>query len=143
MKRDIHTCIERILGGFPENLQKRDIYTCLCKVSIKAPSSSKLYSFPPELTKEPKQVQGRGRKGHDVEVEHEEDDARTSEQQPIEKQAEEFSGEWDTNVPEQAVIVGEEQGNEKAGGQRKGRSVGIIIIITINIKLEHHLQTIQ
>jgi len=56
-------------------------------------------------TKEPKQVQGRGRKGHDVEVEHEEDDATTSEQQPIEKQAEEFSGEWDTNVPEQAVIV--------------------------------------
>ncbi|KAH0891375.1 hypothetical protein HID58_053804 [Brassica napus] len=98
-------------------------------------------------TKEPKQVQGRGRKGHDVEVEHEEDDATTSEQQPIEKQAEEFSGEWDTNVPEQAVIVvrrgARDEGNEKAGGQRKGRSVGIIIIITINIKLEHHLQTIQ
>ncbi|CAF1976395.1 unnamed protein product [Brassica napus] len=39
MKRDIHTCIERIFGGFPENLQKRDNYTCLCKVSIKAPSN--------------------------------------------------------------------------------------------------------
>ncbi|KAL0720591.1 hypothetical protein Bca4012_035190 [Brassica carinata] len=74
-------------------------------------------------TKEPKQGQGRGRKGHDVEVEHEEDDATTSEQQPIEKQVEEFSGEWDTHVPEQAVM-GEEQGNEKAAGQRKGRSRG-------------------
>ncbi|CAN6900471.1 unnamed protein product [Brassica oleracea var. botrytis] len=106
MKRDIHTCIERIFGGFPENLQKRDNYTCLCK------------------TKEPKQVQGRGRKGHDVEVEHEEDDATTSEQQPIEKQAEEFSGEWDTNVPEQAVIVGEEQGM-KGMRKRVGREKGV------------------
>ncbi|KAG2290214.1 hypothetical protein Bca52824_049818 [Brassica carinata] len=75
-------------------------------------------------TKEPKQGQGRGRKGHDVEVEHEEDEATASEQQqqqPIEKLSEECSGEWDTHVPEQAVI-GEEQGNEKAAGQRKGRS---------------------
>lgn len=77
-------------------------------------------------TKEPKQGQGRGRKGHDVEVEHEEDEATASEQQqqPIEKLSEECSGEWDTHVPEQAVIVGEEQGNEKAAGQRKGRSRG-------------------
>lgn len=58
-------------------------------------------------TKEPKQGQGRGRKGHDVEVEHEEDEATASEQQqqPIEKLSEECSGEWDTHVPEQAVIV--------------------------------------
>ncbi|KAF8101259.1 hypothetical protein N665_0208s0046 [Sinapis alba] len=75
-------------------------------------------------TKEPKQGQGRGRKEHDVEVEHEDDDATTSEQQPIEKQSEECPGEWDTHVPEQAVIVGEEQGNEKAAVQRKGRSRG-------------------
>ncbi|ESQ39023.1 hypothetical protein EUTSA_v10001395mg [Eutrema salsugineum] len=73
-------------------------------------------------TKEPKQGQGRGRKGNDVEVEHEEDDATTSEQQPTEKQSEECSGEWDTNVQEQAI--GEEQGNEKAVGQRKGRNRG-------------------
>ncbi|CAH2058090.1 unnamed protein product [Thlaspi arvense] len=73
-------------------------------------------------TKEPKQGQGRGRKGHDVEVEHEEEDATTSEQQPIEKQSEECSGEWDTHVQEQAI--GEEQGNEKAAGQRKGRNRG-------------------
>ncbi|KAJ0258482.1 La-related protein 6B [Hirschfeldia incana] len=80
----------------------------------------------PQQTKEPKQGQGRGRKGHDVEVEHEEDDATTSEQQPIEKQSEECpGGEWDTHVPEPAVIVGEEeQGNEKAAVQRKGRSRG-------------------
>lgn len=25
--------LERILGGFPENLQKRDIYACLCRVN--------------------------------------------------------------------------------------------------------------
>ncbi|XP_010517979.1 PREDICTED: la-related protein 6B isoform X2 [Camelina sativa] len=74
-------------------------------------------------TKEPKQGQGRGRKGHDAEVEHEEDDATTSEQQPIEKQSEECSGEWDTHVQEQP-IVGEDQGNEKAVGQRKGRNRG-------------------
>ncbi|KFK37220.1 hypothetical protein AALP_AA4G229300 [Arabis alpina] len=72
-------------------------------------------------TKEPKQGQGRGRKGHDVEVEHEEDDATTSEQQPIERQSEECSGEWDTHVQE-LTIVGDEQGNEKA--VRKGRNRG-------------------
>lgn len=55
-------------------------------------------------TKEPKQGQGRGRKGHDAEVEHEEDDATTSEQQPIEKQSEECSGEWDTHVQEQTIV---------------------------------------
>ncbi|KAF2532217.1 hypothetical protein F2Q70_00030840 [Brassica cretica] len=142
MKRDIDTCIERILGGFPENLQKRDNFT-LASARFRSRHQEAIglgrFMFAVLIiqTKEPKQVQGRGRKGHDIEVDHEEDDATTFEQQPIEKQAEEFSGEWDTNVPEQA---GEEQGNEKAGGQRKGRSVGII---TINIKLEHHLQTIS
>lgn len=55
-------------------------------------------------TKESKQSQGRGRKGHDAEVEHGEDDATTSEQQPIEKQSEECSGEWDTHVQEQAIV---------------------------------------
>jgi len=75
-------------------------------------------------TKESKQSQGRGRKGHDAEVEHEEDDATTSEQQqqPIEKLSEECSGEWVTHVQEQAI--GEEQGNEKGVGQRKGRNRG-------------------
>lgn len=78
--------------------------------------------FKPQ-TNEPKQGQGRGKKGHDAEVEHEEDDAKTSEQ-PNEKQSEECSGEWDMHVPEQAVI-GEEQATEKAvGQQRKGRSRG-------------------
>jgi La-related protein 7 len=74
-------------------------------------------------SKESKQSQGRGRKGHDAEVEHEEDDATTSEQQqPIEKLSEECSGEWDTHVQEHAI--GEEQGNEKGVGQRKGRNRG-------------------
>lgn len=59
-------------------------------------------------TNEPKQGQGRGKKGHDAEVEHEEDDAKTSEQ-PNEKQSEECSGEWDMHVPEQAVIVSKRQ----------------------------------
>lgn len=54
--------------------------------------------------KEPKQGQGRGRKGHDAEVEHEEDDATTSEQQPFEKQSEECSGEWDTHMQEQPIV---------------------------------------
>ncbi|CAD5321302.1 La-related protein 6B [Arabidopsis thaliana] len=73
-------------------------------------------------TKEPKQGQGRGRKGHDADVEHEEDDATTSEQQPIEKQSDDCSGEWDTHMQEQPI--GEDQGNEKAAGQRKGRNRG-------------------
>jgi len=54
--------------------------------------------------KEPNQGQGRGRKGHDTEVEHEEDDAKTSEQQPFEKQSEECSGEWDTHMQEQPIV---------------------------------------
>lgn len=55
-------------------------------------------------TKDSKQGQGRGRRGHDAEVEHEEDDATTSEQQRIEKQSEECSGEWETHVQEQPIV---------------------------------------
>ncbi|CAN8318323.1 unnamed protein product [Cochlearia groenlandica] len=77
------------------------------------------------LKHQSKQGQGKGRKGNDAEVEHEEDDATTSEQQPFEKQSEECSGEWDTHVQEQPIIIGDdEQGNEKAVGQRKGRNRG-------------------
>ncbi|XP_010526876.1 PREDICTED: la-related protein 6B [Tarenaya hassleriana] len=77
-------------------------------------------------TKEQKQGQGRGRKGHEVEAQHEEDAAATTaatseQQQPNGKQTEECLGEWDG--PER-MVAEEEHGNDKGGGQRKGRNRG-------------------
>ncbi|XP_015879499.3 la-related protein 6B isoform X2 [Ziziphus jujuba] len=73
------------------------------------------------LKRTSKPIQARGKKGHDGDVQCEEDDNYTSEHLAFEKQSEDSSQHSDANSHEH---LGEEHCNDKEGGQRKGRNRG-------------------
>ncbi|PON50593.1 Lupus La protein [Trema orientale] len=68
-----------------------------------------------------KPSQVRGRRGHDGDVQCEEEDACAAEQMANGKQLEDAPQQSDVHSHEH---VGEEHGNDKEGGQKKGRSRG-------------------